>query len=142
MLGALDSQSLGPGSMLGTEVCLSILPSPPELSEIFKYPSAGAEVLILPSRQGKVSHCMCTYVHRLKLKDSPTHVSRAPSVESPLLYSHEEGTTTQHLGRGEEGGREGEKGKEKRERGEGEANRGGRREEGGGIERGWVRGKG
>ncbi len=43
-----------------------------------------------------------------KLKDSPTHVSRAPSVESPLLYSHEEGTTTQHLGRGgREGGREG-----------------------------------
>ena len=83
-----------------------------------------------------------------KLKDSPTHVSRAPSVESPLLYSHEEGTTTQHLGRGEGGwGRgEGEEGKEKRERGEGEANRGGRREEGGGggggIERGWVRGKG
>ena len=78
-----------------------------------------------------------------KLKDSPTHVSRAPSVESPLLYSHEEGTTTQHLGRGgegreggregREGGREGgEKGKEKRERGEGEANRGGRREWGGG----------
>ena len=66
-----------------------------------------------------------------KLKDSPTHVSRAPSVESPLLYSHEEGTTTQHLGR-EGGGREGEKGKEKRERGEGEANRGGRREGGGG----------
>ena len=88
-----------------------------------------------------------------KLKDSPTHVSRAPSVKSPLLYSYEEGTTTQHLGRGggEKGGREGgregggegegEEGKEKRERGEGEANRGGRREWGG-IERGWVRGKG
>ena len=44
-----------------------------------------------------------------KLKDSPTHVSRAPSVESPLLYSHEEGTTTQHLGRGEGGGREGKR---------------------------------
>ena len=68
-----------------------------------------------------------------KLKDSPTHVSQAPSVESPLLYSHEEGTTTQYLGR--EGGREGEKGKEKRERGEGEANRGGRREWGGGRDR-------
>ena len=79
-----------------------------------------------------------------KLKDSPTHVSRAPSVESPLLYSHEEGTTTQHLGGGgrgggreggrerREGGKEGERGKEKRERGEVEANRGGRREEGGG----------
>ena len=49
-----------------------------------------------------------------KLKDSPTHVSRAPSVESPLLYSHEEGTTTQHLGRGK--GREGEKGKEGKEK--------------------------
>ena len=47
MLGALDSQSLGPGSMLGTEVCLFILPSSsPELSEIFKYPSAGADVLM------------------------------------------------------------------------------------------------
>jgi len=35
--GALDSQSLGPGSMLGTEVCLFILPSSsPELSEIFR----------------------------------------------------------------------------------------------------------
>ena len=68
-----------------------------------------------------------------KLKDSPTHVSQAPSVKSPLLYSHEEGTTTQHLGR--EGGGEGEKGKEKRERGEGEANRGGRRGGGGDRER-------
>ncbi len=69
-----------------------------------------------------------------KLRDSPTHVSRAPSVESPLLYSHEEGTTTQHLGGGggRREGREGEKGKEKRERGEREANRGGRREWGGG----------
>ena len=42
---------LGPGSMLGTEVCLFILlSSSPELSEIFKYPSAGADVLILTSR--------------------------------------------------------------------------------------------
>ena len=70
-----------------------------------------------------------------KLKDSPTHVSRAPSVESPLLYSHEEGTTTQHLGRGErgegerrEGGREGKRkegergrrSKQRREEGMGE----------------------
>ena len=34
VLGALDSQSLGPGSMLGTEVYLFILPSSPVLSEI------------------------------------------------------------------------------------------------------------
>ena len=71
-----------------------------------------------------------------KLKDSPTHVSRAPSVESPLLYSHEEGTTTQHLGRGEGGGgerREKKRGREGKEK---------QTEEGGGIERGWVRSKG
>ena len=30
LVGALDSQSLGPGSMLGTEVCLFILSSSPE----------------------------------------------------------------------------------------------------------------
>ena len=59
-----------------------------------------------------------------KLKDSPTHVSRAPSVESPLLYSHEEGTTTQHLGRGRGGGR-----RERREGGR-EGGRGGKRKEG------------
>jgi len=34
VLGAQDSQSLGPGSMLGMQVCLFILPSSPELSEI------------------------------------------------------------------------------------------------------------
>ena len=56
-----------------------------------------------------------------KLKDSPTHGSRAPSVKSPLLYSHEEGTTTQHLGRGEGGGRggkrkEGERGRRSKQR--------------------------
>ena len=64
-----------------------------------------------------------------KLKDSPTHVSRAPSVESPLLYSHEEGTTTQHLGRGE-GGRE--RREKKRGREGKEKQTGGRREWGGG----------
>jgi len=42
VLGALNSQSLGPGSMLGTEICLFILPASPELSEISIYPSAGA----------------------------------------------------------------------------------------------------
>ncbi len=67
---------------------------------------------------------------------------RPPHVQ----YSHrKEPPPSTWGGRGEEGGRrEGEKGKEKRERGEGEANRGGRREwgGGGGIERGWVRGKG
>ena len=45
VLGALDSQSLGPGSMLETEVCLFILPSSPELSEILIYPSPGANVI-------------------------------------------------------------------------------------------------
>ena len=89
-------------------------------------------------------------------KDSPTHVSRAPSVESPLLYSHEEGTTTQHLGRGREGGGKGGEGRGGEGRG-GEGRGGGRegkrkegergrrskqRRGGGGIERGWVRGKG
>ena len=34
MLGALDSQSLSPGSMLETEVCLSILSSSPESPKI------------------------------------------------------------------------------------------------------------
>ena len=68
-----------------------------------------------------------------KLKDSPTHVSRAPSVKSPLLYSHEEGTTTQHLGRGgREGGREGkvkqtEEGGGRREWGGGDRERMGER---------------
>ena len=33
MFGALDSQSLGPGSMLGIEVCLSILSSSLESSK-------------------------------------------------------------------------------------------------------------
>ena len=45
VFGALDSQSLGPGSMLGTEVCLFILPSSPELSEISIYSSPGADVI-------------------------------------------------------------------------------------------------
>ena len=64
-----------------------------------------------------------------KLKDSPTHVSRAPSVESPLLYSHEEGTTTQHLGRGEGGG-----GRERREKKRGREGKEKQTEEGGGRE--------
>ena len=42
VIGALDSQSLGPGSMLRTEVCL--LTSSPELSI---YPSAGANVIYI-----------------------------------------------------------------------------------------------
>ena len=68
-----------------------------------------------------------------KLKDSPTHVSRAPSVESALLYSHEKGTSTQHLGRGEKGRERREEGREG-ERKEGERGRRSkqRREEGGG----------
>ena len=48
VLGALDSQSLDPGSMLRMEVCLFILPSSsPELSEISIYPSAGADVIYI-----------------------------------------------------------------------------------------------
>ena len=70
-----------------------------------------------------------------KLKDSPTHVSRAPSVESPLLYSHPAPGEGRKEG-GREGGREGREGERGRRSKQ-------RREEGmGGIERGWVRGKG
>ena len=36
VLGALDSQSLGPGSMLGMDVCLSILSHSPEPPKTLK----------------------------------------------------------------------------------------------------------
>ena len=82
-----------------------------------------------------------TYTHALNMHTLYTHVPTQHVSLSTLVHSLQTQPLSDIIACTiHQEGREGEKGKEKRERGEGEANRGGRR--GGGIERGWVRGKG